>query len=612
MAARAALWLEGSLAAHVGWLLVVAVAFLPPFLLLLLQGMGVGTGTAIAGTVQFSDALGWLDCGSLARAGRFDELARTDWCLRRPEVFMLSLPVHWLAAGAVANLVVVQALLLALAWLALAIVVVRTLHIAPLTVAGALVVVAWMSLRFAMSTGAEWASLTLAVLSLAAALQSLSSRAILLGPAAIVLSAFAMRARPGNPVLVLTLAVVVVHTISARVRPRTAVLVAGVSLVVGVFIISTTLRALGIENAGHGGNFWATAYAAADPASSSFKDANAACAAAGITREIECWNLLRTRTLQLVREDPFPLVRQLFKNLVQFGVTGPYARLFGPEIGSGLPHSFADVVRELRSGNAFPFVANLALALVWPFVVISLAWRCWRTRPSSGGDALFCVHTAGRVGANPRWLLTTFALASMGGAAIVFAVVGHDDGRRHLVMSAPLFWLALLLSLPVRDDAKMRPIPTRVLLLASAVACSVILIVFLSTSRVADSLHVRGACDAPPKESEKYDVVAFVPLETSHLLSTPSSGRISSRARPGFVLGLREGYKANVDELPSGALLTLFSRDNGRTRSAFIGDAVLARVTASVDPLDLCFGAPPDVGKAGALGLPALLLLRDP
>jgi hypothetical protein len=171
---RCRAWLFLPAGVRLGWVLLAAVALLPPFFVLLWQWMGVGTGTAIAGTVQFSDALAWIDCASHAATAHFDALAANDWCMRRPEVFVLSLPLVILTSGSAADFVVLQSLLLSVAWLTLSVVTVRTLRVAPLSVACTLLVTSLMTVRYAMSTGAECISLTLSVFSLSAFLLLLS------------------------------------------------------------------------------------------------------------------------------------------------------------------------------------------------------------------------------------------------------------------------------------------------------------------------------------------------------------------------------------------------------------------------------------------------------
>lgn len=549
------------------WLPLVAIVL--PVLVLATLFLDLGTGTAIGARVQLSDALEWLRCGELFVRGETALLADTPWCLRRPEVFVVRAPVQALVGARVSVLVVAQAGLLALAWVFLLVEVARGAWVPR----GALVVAAALALfpswRASIGTGAEWAGLTISVCAVAAALRAARAPSLVVGATSVALAGLAYRARPGNPLLVAGLALLVVVSLEPTFGRARARIVVALALVVGLFAVVWSLQIVGVRDAGHGGNVWGTLYAAAVEDAESYKDAYGACARAGQEGERACWPFLRDATKAAVVDDPRPLVKQLARNLGAFAASGPFARALAPESMRGMPRSFDALRRDLESDVWYAVLWNLACAILWWIVCVVVARRAIQDLPMFAralrdGRA----HEIDRA----RWLVVLVVLTSIG-AAGVFALLGHDDGRRHLTTNVPLLVLmpALLWS---SSRASLAPFQAPVRRAFAVTALSALALLPLATwvdRGGRETIVVASMCsaDAPRETLEVLEAVA---------LSTHAQ-------RPRFLLGASDVHAADVRALgegdlvlartPSGALPVFFVPVSGTDARAFCPSTTL-------------------------------------
>ena len=479
------------------------------------QYLGISLpGTSVASVFQFTDSGGWLACSYSFPQG--DEW-KSNWCMRRPLSFILLSPIAATASWGASVPIFINALISVVA----AQQVVnqsRKFELHPLVTflgAGLLMLV---GVFYGLSFGPEGLAFALSCTAVVALIKTFTTHQAswvwpIIGSFAAVCS---LLIRPGNPLLTTAvIAICIVYVLSAKNYVAAIVLVSGVGYL--SWGLPATLRVLfGLEEAGHGSNFWATVYPLVSAKAEGWPDVYRLFSesSTGFSPDTVAWGaLVQKESIEEFLANPIYGINSYVENILwilysgwlnvaipilppspQWQALSIFSSHATIEPASQVFWSQQEVLSLITLPISLVLWAaswlSLAFAVVWVIrTARSLSGRSEPVRASFG--AFFKSLVPGILGTS-----TVFGLL------LLFGLVGHDEQTRHLVQSIPFALFALYPTLFSRgvEDSEILAGKTRTALrsrgLQDLVIASVLVLgVAASTSlQPKPSLLLTGAC----------------------------------------------------------------------------------------------------------------------
>lgn len=566
-----------------------------PFLVaVIMQAMHLGLATNIGSDIHTTDSAGWVSCQSAFAQFHLDR--GVTWCSRRPLAFMLPIPVYWLSPFSLAGVVLLQVAMLSVATWALFRRLLSLYRVPSAAVFLSATALIWLIIQYGTSAGPEALALLLSLLATSSYLRFLGSGGTGWAAVATTLTTAAFLVRPGNPVLLVAicaLAVVLVHQRNGQWRWSLLPLV---PVVVLIGVLNRVLRALGLSEAGHGSNFWATVHSAADPnivGWTEVYDKYSDVASEIGTENLAFASFLRDETLSLLASNPLPFVLQVVKNLAYFVLRG-FINLF-----SGFPlrrRSQLSTLEEIARGQTSIFqwstlwlgvlvVTALALSLISAWMLYRYATLLAReVRSRSDGVTVF--HALGKLVLKTDLHIQGIIIgaASVYGAFLFFGVVGHDEDSRHLVMSVPWAVVGVFATLSHGESVSKMSGGFRgrksVLVVPAVLVLTATLLGFADSRHGATIIDVAPQCADPSKASESWRIVASAPMGSSTRLGIGSDWRrLSTSKTRHFDTPL---FMANgILAISGGHLVSLKSLANGEVRTVFLPETQIPSVRSA-------------------------------
>lgn len=575
-------------AATLGFLSLVPVG-----LLVLAQSVKLGFFQTLASAIPISDSNLWASCASALAAGH--ESYNLAWCARRPLAVLLEAPFFVISPGSLAAVVVLQLLTVCLAFWWFLYSVGRSV---PVSRPGLLAVYAlglFPVFWYGTYLGPEGVALGLTLVSASGVIRYLATRWLPWGWIGVGTAVLVFQIRPGNFVLVAVLAIGLL-ILMRRSGSRWIVLVAVAVTLIALFAgPARVFSIVGWPAAGHAANFWATAYSAATPEQDTWVSAYDrfgpvfGCPPVAQWGPDPCLQLendefgqfVRDAALTMIRENPLAVPSQIATNIVQFAGGGYLNAIWGHPFGAtATPWSspFA------AGGFGWIYVMGALVAtLFWlgsAALVFLLALRLVRLgrwgNPLRGES----VNDSATAAGGAMWI----GLATIAGGFTSYALVGHDEGQRHLVQSIPFVLLGLA-GLVARRDA-VGPIdpPKRTLRWPLALAWAVVGAVALGAAvegrSGSDRLTVVRGCNSDVADSEEYEVIASATLQTLATVQGPSDWRRISDLSTQVAFPRLSWMQQMKDRLPPGQILDLRSVNTAEIIPVFVSADDLSRSEA--------------------------------
>ena len=586
-------------------LLLMGLLVSPIALVTIGQFLGFGTGTSLGGVIQITDAANWQSCASAAT--RLNLAAEFDWCARRPLGVLLMTPIALLASGSTASMIVLQVVILVATNMWLLWGAVRYLALPLWAAILAALLLIWPTYIHASGLTLEALSMVFATSSLAFLIRGFSAPS----PMNLVLAGLALTlsflVRPGNPLLVvyvLGLAVVAV----IRYRKVSKAMIAAFMGGLAVLLLGPTLlqAAIGSPVGAASGNVWASLYSAATPENDYWPSAYEAVKEV-VPADSPDWEYslaIRDETLELLRSNPEPFVRQMVSNgatfldqgILNLALVNPFAT----------PSDGLSLNAALSRGVSLPaFIVSLSVGLwLLSWILLPLFLYTLFVERNRLGNT----RSAGR---NAQFQIVVLGLITWLGAWIFFAVLGHDEQKRHLAQSVPFIILALVVSIQIlaerrqgtsRKSTDTVSLRRNWLVGFSALLAVVSLFAILEGRRPLTSV-VLAECSSPDGLRRSWDVVgAAGVLIGAHPNLSPSSWRIS---RP-FVFHLEHSnetwFRERVSELPPGTMAQLRNAE-GEVVPVFIDELQMKSLESGGLPVGSCLSEASPESTPGRLGL---------
>lgn len=575
-------------AATLGWLSLVPVG-----ILVLAQGVKLGFYQTLASSIPISDSNLWASCASAFAAGH--ESYNLAWCARRPLTVLLEAPFFVISPKSLGAVVVLQLLAVCLAFWWFLDSVSRSIQINRIGISAVYALGLFPVFWYGTYLGPEGVALGLTFVSAAAVIRYLATRWLpwgLIGAGTVLL---AFQIRPGNFVLVAVL-VVGLLVLMRRTGLRWMILVVVAVALMAVFAgPARVLSAAGWPSAGHAANFWATAYSAATPEQDTWVAAYDRFGAALGCPPVAEWGpdpcleleneefgqSVRDAALALIWDNPFAVPRQMATNIAQLASDGYLNAIWGhPFRATATPWSLPP------SEGGFSWIdviGAMAASLLWlgsAAILILLVFRlvCFRRR----GNPLrgYAVNDSTAVAGGAMWI----GVATIVGVFTSYALVGHDEGQRHLVQSIPFVLLGLA-GLVARRDAVV-PINThqRIRGWPRAMFWVVVGVVTFGAAiegrSASDRLMVMRGCDTGTFNAAQYEVVASVNVKTADVVPGPVAWRRISNLSSRVAFSQRSWMQQMLDRLPPGQVLGLRAVSTGEIIPVFASADDLSRFEA--------------------------------
>lgn len=567
------------------------LSLVPVGLLLLAQGLKLGFFQTLASAIPISDSNLWASCASALAAG--SESYNLAWCARRPLTVLLEAPFFAIAPGSLAAVVVLQLLVVCLAFWWFLTSVGRSL---PVGRGGLLAVYAlglFPVFWYGTYLGPEGVALGLTLVSAAAVIRYLASRWLPWGLLGVGTAVLVLQIRPGNFLLVAAL-VVGLLVIMRRAGSRWIVLVVvGVALVALFAAPARVLTAAGWPAAGHAANFWATAYSAATPEQDTWVAAYdrfgpaLGCPPVAEWGPDPCLELeteqfgqsVRDAALTLIADNPLAVPRQMAANVVQLVREGYLNAIGGhPFAATATPWSSVSAA----GGFGWIYLAGAVVAtLLWlgsATLLVLLVVRLVRLGRRGNPLRTYAVGDSGAVVGGAMWI----GLVTIVGVFTSYALVGHDEGQRHLVQSIP-FVLVALAGLTARHDAVVPvepPKPLRIWprVLVWALVGTVAVGAAVEGRADADRLTVVRGCETDAADPDEYAVIASAPVGASGAVQGPADWRRNSDPSARVAFSQLSWMQQMLDRLPPGQVLDLRSARTGEIIPVFVSADDLGRL----------------------------------
>lgn len=423
---------------------------------LVVQYLGISLpGTSVAGVFQFTDSAGWLSCSFSFPQG-VDWTS--NWCMRRPLAFILLSPIAATAIWGAALPIFINALV-AVAAAQQLINETRLFNLNPWVTFLSSGLLMAVGVFYGLSFGPEALAFALSCTAVVAILKTFAtdqSRRLwpILGSFAAVGS---LLIRPGNPLLTIgIITVFIVFVVSVKNYSAALVLAGGVAYL--AWGLPATLRLLfGLQEAGHGSNFWATVYPLVSPEADSWPDVYRIFSesSTGVSPDTVAWGtLVQEASIEAFWRNPLYGFDSFAENILLVLNAG-WLNVAIPVLPSSpqwylLSVSSASAAIDAPS-NAFwsqqqvlsmvilPISLilwaaswlTLALAVVWLFK-LAKSWWAKKEAPEESSNERFKFSVPGILGTS-----TVLGLLAL------FGLVGHDEQTRHLVQSIPFALFAL-------------------------------------------------------------------------------------------------------------------------------------------------------------------------
>jgi len=591
------------------------LSLVPVALVLLAQFMQVGFGLTLASAVPISDTNVWSGCASALSHLSTPEYL--DWCLKRPSQMFLQAPLFLASPNSMGAAIVVQTLVLCgLLWWLLC--TVRTvLPVTRFALWVTYLAALWPITLYGTQLGTESPALALSLISATAFLRLLQSRRIGWGFLSGATALLAFQMRPGNAFLT---AAIVIGVISVAWRAtRRWLLPAG--LLVGFFLVwwlpDQVLRVAGWSEAGHSSNFWSVLYSAASPDNDTWEAAYVRFA-----KQVGCntdWNpdpcmglesfkfagLLRDSSLQLIRDNPLAIPRQMLANLTSMFDIGFLNQMW---VNPFPPLWKASLIPDAWQGsNALGMLgATVMWLLSWSLLaaIIVAIVRLRRGQPwRPNRIALFGAVAVRRISLT-LWL----GLITILGSIAFFAFVGHDEPQRHMVQNIPFVLLAIAAvitifvrqgrSAPVAaiDEAPVTNRPPWSRLGLGALALVIAGAAVIEGHTHGQTLMIARTCAPGSATPQEYQVVGKARWNADSELSGPSDWRVlQGRSTQSFPAAF-SWPQLQVNVLPPGTILSLRTA-SGDVLPVFISDALASEVDAHDSTIVWCTQIPSQYGS---------------
>jgi len=578
-----------------GMVTLVLLSFTPTVVALVLQFLGTGYGITIASQVAVSDSSGWQSCASSFAAGHAS--IQMDWCLRRPLAVPVLGTVHALAPFSASSVLMIQVVLLGFSSFWLAVASVRVLRLNFIFAAVGIVFLWWPSLTYGLSHGPEATALSLSIISLTTLLAFLSSRHLAWALASGLSMLAALSIRPGNLLLTGVLLVVLLLFLQRYTQKAWLTAIFAATFIIFWFAPNRIFQLFGFSEAGHGANFWFTMYSAATPEADDYNivyEVFAVEAQRFGTESRAFGETVRAASLDLIQTDPLPLLQQVGANLNALWERDLLTRSLAVPGNSNLgflnPVAFLQdptISRSIEAASGFLWLSSAVLVVT---AIASLLIIGIELRTSSGTESTY------RSFLNCRMTAISLAVAAFVGSVSFYALVGHDEGERHLVQTAPFLVLGLLTSVDTVLQYISRPkqplhLDTRAVTqpVKSITTMFIVLVLVLAFEgrQSASSILVRESCQETNWEVQLATPIAIasngsrVPLQTATSWREADTNRFQTLAR-------QSNWIAPLaDDLPPGFFMTLRFSD-GDTELAYIDTSRVADGTLAA-VAEVCF-----------------------
>jgi hypothetical protein len=288
----------------------VFLSLIPVFLTFFLIINGNSIGLSMSG-LQISDANGWNACiKSFAHFGQFP-VGASDWCMRRP-LFPIIAAFEFRIFNSTQILLIFNSLVFGIvsAWAYS-----KFRKVLSFVFSGFLLIYVWLywTIFAATQTMTESFGITLGVLSLG--FMSIFLRDIQFRYLAYCTYALsiAIMIRPGNLLAVFVPIVFLAAPVFSNQRIKLSFILIAIATL-PQFLITTFAKMIGLGNFLHGGNSWATFYGLANGNqdwTAAYKIPNLA----GSQSEIQMWEMVKTETFKILRENPFDIIKNTFTNI---------------------------------------------------------------------------------------------------------------------------------------------------------------------------------------------------------------------------------------------------------------------------------------------------------
>ena len=594
-------------ASTLGFLCLVPVA-----LLLVAQALQLGFFLTVGSSIPASDSNLWASCASAFANG--NESYNLAWCLRRPLTILAQAPFFALAPDSMAAVLVLQLLVVSLAFWWFLISITRTL---PVGRVGILIVYAlglFPLLWYGSYLGPEALALALSLVSAGAIVRFASTRRAVWGVVAAGTAIVVLQIRPGNFLLTGVLAVGVLVALRMAGRRWVAVFAVAAALLAVWLLPTRVLGVVGWPAAGHASNFWSTAYSAATPEDDTWVVAydkfapELGCPVTAdwtpdpcLALESEAFGLLlRDSALDLMRQDPAAVPRQMATNVGTLLGDGYLNQMWGHPYSPAWQLWQQEQRDRLTAG--WSGVGTAAATALWiaSWVLVGLmAVRVVRMGRRGSPFASDGQPSDRAVGAS-LWI----GLVTVAGAAASFALVGHDEPQRHLVQNIPYVLLAvggLAAAAPRSDqspspaiaaDGRSRRWP---LVLVWVLISMTVLTGIVEGHATGPTIRVARDCSGA-SEAEAYDVIASAALGTGRPLPGPSDWRRLEGVDTSVAFSDISWIQQMLRQLPPGQILDLRSTSTGEVIPVFLSDDDLIDVGGDWQATAWCTSSPSESG----------------
>ena len=290
----------------------ITLSLIPVFLTFFLIVNGYSVNLSMSG-MQISDANGWNACiKSFAHFGKFP-VGASDWCMRRP-LFPIIAAFEFRIFDSTQVLLIFNSLVFGIvtAWSYS-----KFRKILPFVFSTSLLVYIWSywAIFAATQTMTESFGITLGILSLgfiSIFLRDIQFRYLAYCTYSLSL---AIMIRPGNLLAVFVPIVFVSAPEFSNHRVKFSSILFAIATL-PQFLVESFAKMIGLSNFLHGGNSWATFYGLAN-GNQDWTAAYKIPKVAQAQSEIQMWEIVKTEAINVLRENPFDIIKNTFTNIAQ-------------------------------------------------------------------------------------------------------------------------------------------------------------------------------------------------------------------------------------------------------------------------------------------------------
>lgn len=284
----------------------------PVFLTFFLIIKEESIGLSMSG-LQISDANGWNACiKSFAHFGKFP-VGASDWCMRRP-LFPIIAAFEFRIFNSTQILLIFNSFVFGIvsAWAYS-----KVRKVLSLVLSGFLLVYIWVywTIFAATQTMTESFGITLGILSLGFISIFLCDNQFRYLAYCTYALCLANMIRPGNLLAVFVPLIFLAAPVFSNRRIKLSLILIAIATL-PQFLITSFAKMIGLGNFLHGGNSWATFYGLAN-GNQDWTAAYKIPKVAQSQSEIQMWELVKTETFKILRENPFDIIKNTFANIAQ-------------------------------------------------------------------------------------------------------------------------------------------------------------------------------------------------------------------------------------------------------------------------------------------------------